>query len=210
MESVVYEGARTPPTGKISFEEFLEWLDEDTHAEWVDGAVILKMPVSVRHQDANSYLYFLVSAWVTRYLHGKAYHPPLQVKLSLPNGRQVSREPDIVVILPSNAGQFKQHYFEGAPDLIVEVLSPSNRNTDRLVKFEEYEAAGVQEYWLVDPDRQYAEFFQLDETGIYRVAFSGSAGVYRSRVLEGFWLEVRWLWEHPPVWDVLKQWGLVG
>ncbi len=78
------------------------------------------------------------------------------------------------------------------------------------ISFEEYEAAGVPEYWLVDPDRQYAEFFQLDETGVYRVAFSGSEGVYHSRVLAGLWLEVRWLWERPSVWEVLKQWGLAS
>lgn len=113
-----------------------------------------------------------------------------------------------MVILPGNSGQFRQHYFEGAPDVIVETLSPSNRNTDRLTKYEEYEAAGVQEYWMIDPDRQYAEFLQLDESGVYRVVFSGSEGVYRSRVLNVLWLEARWLWERPPVWDVLKQWGL--
>ncbi|MFN7019571.1 MAG: Uma2 family endonuclease [Fimbriimonadales bacterium] len=210
MEQVVYEGARMPPQGKVSFEEFLEWLDEDTHAEWVDGEVILKTPVSVLHQDINSYLHALVSLWVAYHFQGSTYHPPLQVKFTLPSGKQVSREPDLVVILPGNSGQFQQHYFEGAPDLIVEILSPSNRNIDRLTKFEEYEAAGMPEYWLIDPDRQYAEFFQLDETGVYRVAFSGSEGVYRSRVLAGLWLEVRWLWERPPVWDVLRQWGLVG
>ncbi|MCX7992699.1 MAG: Uma2 family endonuclease, partial [Fimbriimonadales bacterium] len=82
-------------------------------------------------------------------------------------------------------------------------------NVDRLGKFEEYESAGVPEYWVIDPERRYAEFFQQDETGAYRTAFRGSEGIYRSRALEGFWLEVRWLWERPPVWDVLKQLGLV-
>jgi hypothetical protein len=58
--------------------------------------------------------------------------------------------------------------------------------TDRPVKYEEYETAGVPEYWLIDPDRRYAEFFQRDEAGLYRTAFSGSEGVYHCRVLEGF------------------------
>lgn len=210
MEQVIYEGARTPPQGKISFEAFLEWLDEDTHAEWVDGEVILKMPVSVRHQDANTFLYFLISAWVGYHMQGKVYHPPLLVKFTLPDGKQAAREPDIVVILNDNPGTFTEQYFEGAPDLVVEITSPSSRTTDRLTKFGEYEAAGVREYWVIDPDRQYAEFFQRDEAGMYRTVFSGTEGIYRSRVLEGLWLEVRWLWETPPAWEVLRQWGLTG
>ncbi|GIV05528.1 MAG: hypothetical protein KatS3mg016_1103 [Fimbriimonadales bacterium] len=64
------------------------------------------------------------------------------------------------------------------------------------------------EYWIVDPDREYAEFWQLDETGAYRVAFAGSEGVYRSRELNGFWLRVEWLWQQPPMATVLQEWGL--
>ena len=65
----------------------------------------------------------------------------------------------------------------------MEIASPASRHTDRFVKYEEYETVGVPEYWLIDPDRQYAEFFQRDAAGLYRVAFSGAEGVYRSRVL---------------------------
>jgi Uma2 family endonuclease len=130
------------------------------------------------------------------------------VKLPLPEGKEVAREPDIVVILHTNPGRFAEQYFEGAPDVIVEIVSPASRQTDRHVKFEEYETAGVPEYWVIDPDRRYAEFFQRDEAGLYRMAFSGSEGVYRSRVLEGFWLEVGWLWQRPPLWEVLKQMAL--
>lgn len=209
MEQAIYAETRTPPQDRVSFEEFLEWLDEDTHAEWVDGEVILKMPVSVEHQKVNSFLYQIISAWMNYHQLGETYHPPLLVRFTLPDGKRVAREPDIVVILNSNPGAFTEQYFEGVPDLIVEVVSPGRRNVDRLTKFEEYESAGVPEYWVIDPERRYAEFFQLDESGAYRIALSGSEGVYRSRVLEGFWLEVRWLWERPPVWDVLKQLGIV-
>jgi Uma2 family endonuclease len=208
MEQTIHTETRTPPLGKVSFEEFLEWLDEDTHAEWVDGEVVLKMPVSVEHQDVNNYLHFLISAWMARHQIGRAYQPPLLVKFTLPSGKRIAREPDIVVVLKDNPGVFTEQYFEGVPDLIVEVVSPRRRNVDRLTKFGEYEEAGVPEYWVIDPERRYAEFFQRDESGAYRTAFSGSEGVYQSHVLEGLWLEVRWLWERPEVWDLLKQWGL--
>jgi Uma2 family endonuclease len=89
----------TTPKQTVSFEEFLEMLDDETHAEWVDGEVIPKMPVSVRHQRSNANLYQLLVNWLTIHQLGEAHHPPLQVRLTLPDGRQVSREPDIVVVL---------------------------------------------------------------------------------------------------------------
>ncbi|MCS7299971.1 MAG: Uma2 family endonuclease [Fimbriimonadales bacterium] len=209
MQPVVSTETRLPPSGKVSFEAFQEWLDEDTHAEWVDGEVVLKMPVSVQHQQTNNYLHLLVSAWLARYQKGEAFQPPLLVRFTLPDGQQIAREPDIVVVLNGNSGVFTEQYFDGALDLVVEVVSPTRRGVDRHTKFAEYEAAGVPEYWVIEPERRYAEFFQRDESGLYRAAFSGSEGVYRSRVLEGFWLELRWLWERPPLWDVFKELGLV-
>lgn len=209
MEPAVYTPNKLVPAEPVSFEEFIEWLDEDTHAEWVDGKVILKMPVSVRHQDENRYLLKLLAAWIEDYHQlGRVYHPPLQVKLNLPDGRQRSREPDIVVILNDRLPQLTEQYFDGAPNLIVEILSPNTRAIDRSEKFTEYEVAGVPEYWIIDPDREYAEFWQLDATGAYRAAFTGSEGVYRSREVAGFWIQVEWLWKHPSIFEVLQAWGL--
>jgi Uma2 family endonuclease len=199
--------ARAEPKEPLTFEAFLQQYD-DTHAEWVNGEAIPKMPVSVKHQDTSMFLLSLLINWLAYHNLGKVYHPPLLVKLPLPEGKEVAREPDIVVILNTNPGRFAEQYFDGAPDLIVEIVSPASRQTDRHVKFEEYETAGVPEYWLIDPDRRYAEFFQRDEEGLYRTVFSGSEGVYRSRVLEGFWLEVGWLWQRPPLREVLQQIGL--
>ncbi|MGQ9658377.1 MAG: Uma2 family endonuclease [Fimbriimonadales bacterium] len=197
----------TPLQEPLTFEAFLQQYT-DTRAEWVDGEVFPAMPVSVIHQKASSFLFALLKSWVEYHRLGEVYHLPLLVKLPLPDGREVAREPDIVVILNTHSGRFADQYFDGAPDLVVEIVSPASRHTDRFVKYEEYESAGVPEYWLIDPDRRYAEFFQRDEAGLYRVACSGSAGTYRSRVLDGFWLELDWLWIHPPLWDALRQLGV--
>lgn len=208
MESVAYTPNKPVPTEPVSFEEFLEWLDEDTHAEWVDGKVILKMPVSVRHQESNSTLHAMLRNWLDYHQLGRVYHPLFQVKLTLPSGEQRSREPDIVVILNDRLSQLQEQYFDGAPNLIVEIVSPKYRAVDRAEKFAEYEAAGVPEYWLVEPEREYAEFFQLDETGAYRAVLTGSEGVYHSRELPDFWLRLEWLWNPPSMFEVLQAWGL--
>ncbi|MCS7208569.1 MAG: Uma2 family endonuclease [Fimbriimonadales bacterium] len=208
MEPATSTPSKPVPTEPVSFEQFIEWLDENTHAQWVDGKVILKVPVPVRHQDSNSTLHAILRNWLDYHQLGRVYHPPFQVKLTLPDGRQRSREPDIVVILNDRPNQMTEQYFNGAPNLIVEVLSPTTRTIDCGEKFAEYEAAGVPEYWLIDPEREYAEFWQLDAAGAYRVAWAGSEGVYRSRVLAGFWLRVEWLWRQPSVFEVLREWGL--
>jgi Uma2 family endonuclease len=207
MKPVAYADAHAAPKEPLSFEAFLQRYD-DAHAEWVNGEVVPKMPASVEHQDTSMFLLSLIVNWVAYHELGKVYHPPLLVKLPLPDNREVAREPDIVVILNGNLGRFAEQYFDGAPDLIVEITSPASRHTDRTVKYEEYETAGVPEYWLIDPDRQYTEFFQRDAAGLYRVALSGSEGVYCSRVLEGFWLQVEWLWTRPPLREVLTRLGL--
>lgn len=196
------------PTDPMSFEQFLEWLDEDTHAEWVEGRVILKMPVSVKHLESSSILHAMLRAWIDYHQLGKVYTAPLQVKLTLPDGSQRSREPDLVVILHDRLAQLTEQYFDGVPNLIVEILSPSTRAVDRGAKFVEYEAAGVPEYWVIDPEREYAEFWQLDATGVYRAVFAGSARAYRSREVAGLWLQVEWLWSQPSLLEVLQAWGL--
>lgn len=205
----VIQPVKSVPEGEISFEEFLAWGDEDTHAEWVKGKVILKMPASVQHQESNSFVHLLVGTWVRFHQVGKVFHPPLLVRLTMPNGEQLAREPDLIVVLNEHLDRLQEQYLDGAPDLIVEIVSPKYRATDRGEKFYEYEAAGVPEYWIVDPERQHAEFAQLDEHGVYQVVFSGSKGVYRSKVLNGFWLQVEWLWQQPPIQEVFKAWGLI-
>lgn len=92
---------------------------------------------------------------------------------------------------------FRSRYFDGAPDVVVEIVWPDSRVRDRGEKFYEYEAAGVREYWLVDPDRQQAGFYRLDERGRYRMVVPDSQGVFRSEAVPGFWLSIEWLWQDP-------------
>ena len=105
----------------------------------------------------------------------------------------------------------KNNYLDGGADLAIEVSSPDSRTRDRRDKYHEYQQAGVREYWILDPIRKQADFFQLDSEGIYTLVTVGADGVFRSHVLEGLWLRVDWLWQEPllPLMSILKQWGLV-
>ena len=90
-------------------------------------------------------------------------------------------------------------YFTGPPDLIIEVISEDSVSRDRINKFEEYEDAGVAEYWIIDPRprRRRADFYILGTDGKYQPVPLDAEGVYRSKVLPGFWLNINWLWAEP-------------
>jgi Uma2 family endonuclease len=121
------------------------------------------------------------------------------------------REPDILFVTKERMQLIQPTFLDGPADLIVEIVSPESIGCDRGDKFVEYEAAGIREYWLIDPLRQQAEFYQLDDKGLYRAAAINADGIYRSSVLTGFWLRVGWLWQNPlpPVLSVLKELGVV-
>jgi len=84
---------------RMTYEEFLRWKDEDTHAEWVDGEVTLTMPPKDRHQDIVLFLASLLRILLDLTGIGKVRAAPLEVYLP---GRPASREPDIVVMLGEN------------------------------------------------------------------------------------------------------------
>jgi Uma2 family endonuclease len=90
---------------------------------------------------------------------------------------------------------------------VVEILSADSEARDRGEKFVEYEAAGIPEYWLIDPIRSDAFFYQLGAEGRYQHAPIDSDGFYRSVALAGFRLRVPWLWERllPPVAELMPQ-----
>ncbi|NSW80127.1 MAG: Uma2 family endonuclease [Chthonomonadetes bacterium] len=197
---------RPLPKGKLSYEQFLQWLDEDTWAEWVDGEVILMSPISDEHQLIVSYLTALLETYASTRGTGIVLTEPFQMKsgADLPG-----RSPDILFVASSRQHLIQRHFLDGPADLVVEIISPESRARDRGEKYYEYERAGVKEYWIVDPERKQVEFYVLSEQGIYRPAFMGGAGEYHSTAVEGFWIRVEWLWERPAVLEVLRVWGWV-
>jgi len=186
----IAEGVRQPPAGKISYEEFLEWLDEDTRAEWVDGEVIVVSPASTRHQQLAGFLEKVIGLYVEHRQLGQVLSAPFQMKL------EHGREPDLLFVATEHLSRLKETYLEGPADLVVEIVSPDSVGRDRGDKFYEYAKGGVQEYWLIDPQIKWADFYRL-EGDRYRPAFSGEEGIYRSEVLPDFWLRVEWLWQEP-------------
>ena len=189
------------PKKTMSYEEFLAWADEDTHAEWVNGEVIIDMPPLHPHQILIEFLDRLIGLFVNVFDLGQLRVAPFELKI-IPEGN--SREPDLMFITKQNLERLTTERVVGPPDLIIEIVSDDSTHRDRVDKFDEYEAGGVLEYWIIDnrPRRRRALFFQLDDQGHYQSVPVGADGIYCSAVLPDFWLRVDWLWAEQP--DVLR------
>ncbi len=206
MAELKTKANRAVPQQKVTWEEFLAWADEDANAEWVNGEIIMASPASRKHQDLADFLIAIMRPFVRERKLGWITSNPFLMRLpSVPSGR----EPDILFLRREHLDRLRDTFLDGPADLVVEIISPESIGRDRGDKFAEYEAAGIPEYWLLDPIRRRAEFYQLDAQGRYQIINPDAQGIYHSQVVAGFWLRVAWLWQDPlPLeTDVLKEIG---
>jgi Uma2 family endonuclease len=190
----------------MSLERFFR-TTEGKLAEWVDGEVIF-MAVSNPHQDRVEFLAALMRLFSEEKKLGKVRTAPYSMKLP---GKRIVREPDIMFVSNPKLNRITYKYLDGACDIAVEVISPESRTRDRRDKFSEYAEAGIVEYWLVDEARTWAQFYTLDEDGVYEPMPLDAAGAFHSRVLPGFWIEPAWLWQEelPSLNEIQRRWGLI-
>ncbi|MBI5384282.1 MAG: Uma2 family endonuclease [Verrucomicrobia bacterium] len=166
--------------------EFQERVEENAKAEFIEGEIIMHSPVSLGHSVASDQLFTLLHAHVSRHGLGAVRHEKVMVSLT-----RSDYEPGICFFSAKKAARFKRHQrLFPAPDFIVEVLSDSTEKTDRTKKMEDYAAHGVQEYWLVDPDRERVEQYLL-KSGDYELATKTTSGEIRAQAIKGFVCPVR-------------------
>jgi Uma2 family endonuclease len=196
--------ARSSVNLKMSFDDFLRWADEDIHAEWANGEVVLMSPASNRHQDISDFLTAILRIYTEQHDLGIVRSAPFQMKL-----KNSSREPDIVFVSKRSAYRLKETYLNGPADLAIEIISVESSERDRRDEFYEYQNGGVSEYWLIDPICEDARFFCLNAKGVYR-QISDSEEIYQSQILSGFRLKLSWLWNIPPILQVLREMKILG
>lgn len=184
------EGPQT--VEQMSFDQFM---DETRDAELTtlveDESRQPAAPVTGRHQDVRLYVTVLLKTFVEMIDAGLVRDNPFEVRFE----EGPIYQPDIVFVANSHFGRVHDTYIDGAPDLIMEVLSIDSTARDRGEKFVTYEACGVPEYWLIDPVRQQVDFYHIGPEGYYKAYRPDIAGRHRSRVLKGFTLEIDVLWQ---------------
>ncbi len=167
-------------------ERFYAELREDQKAEFINGEVVLHSPVKLEHNAATKNLLQLLNVYVES--RGLGYVGYEKVMVSLTRN---DYEPDIAFWKADTARAFnpKQMRFP-APDLVVEVLSPSTEATDRATKFDDYAAHGVYEYWIVDPGAQTVEQYTA-RGGCYELLIKARSGALTSVAVPGFEIPIR-------------------
>lgn len=173
----------------ITVKEFYRLVPDGQKADLLDGVIYMASPDTLRSNDLTSFLLKLlgmfneiknIGGWVlvTRYAFILSKHR--------------APEPDVAYVRPERVHLVREKGMKGGPDIAVEIVSRDSRSRDYGEKMRIYQKAGVQEYWIIDPLKNRAEFHRLKDS-VYELASFEANHIFRSEVLPGFWLDVNWL-----------------
>lgn len=182
--------------------EFYETMKEGKKVEFINGKVIFNSPVKLEHNKAASLLFRLISTYVSSLNLGFAGIEKIMISLT-----RNDYEPDICFFNRSVSDKFspKQMQFP-APDFIAEIISPSTEHIDRVIKFEDYAAHGINEYWIVDPDKNTIEQYCLyNNKSIYDLILKSDNGMIRSNSIPGFEFPIESVFNETMNLEVLRK-----
>jgi Uma2 family endonuclease len=149
------------PTTKLTYDHYVLFPNDGNRHEIIHGRHHMNPAPSPRHQFASRHIQFQLFNQIELKGLGQVINAPIDVQLSETDVVQ----PDLVVVLNDNR-IITTTKVNGPPDLVVEILSPSNREYDQVLKKRLYEQYGVPEYWIVDPDNRTADQHVLAKESI--------------------------------------------
>jgi Uma2 family endonuclease len=176
----------------VTDQQFDDLADEDIKAELLDGVMTVHSAASVRHEDLVVFLIGLLRGFAEEREVGEVFGSNTLVRLR--PGRRFA--PDLYFLRPARMPRPAPQQFDGVPEMVAEVLSPSNRDDDLGRKRSAYREAGVSEIWLVDPVEQRILIDRKRRKNF--VTETVSRGRVESTTVSGFWLDAAWLWADPP------------
>jgi len=184
-------------SGCYSFADFLELIQEDQKADLINGVIYMASPENIEHNDLVAWFDRVLGQYVECRRLGKVTVNRVAYRLSTHD----APEPDVALLRSDRFDILKGGYIDGPPDVAIEIISPESVDRDYEVKRAHYESAGVREYWIIDPDEKRATFLVLSEPVGGRAAAFVEARlegtILHSRVVDGFSLDTRWLWQRP-------------
>jgi Uma2 family endonuclease len=174
---------RWPAPGHWTYQDYLDLPDDGYRYEVIWGELYMTPAPNTGHQLTSGELEFALREFVKKNDLGIVLDAPCDVLLE-PGGTPV--EPDILFIAKERRHIITHQNVKGAPDLIVEILSPANPEHDRERKFKLYQESNVAEYWIVDPDARTIEIFTLSQGRYSLLGRFGAGQVAASKLLVGF------------------------
>jgi Uma2 family endonuclease len=146
-------------TTKLTYDDYAALPDDGNRYEIIDGELFLVPAPNRSHQEISINLLMLIGPYVRAKKLGTVYHAPFDVVLSKTNVVQ----PDIMFVSAARDEVITDANIQGAPDLVIEILSPSHRSRDEVTKRRLYTQFEVAEFWIVDPARETVKVFRDGE-----------------------------------------------
>lgn len=199
----------TPAKARLTAREYLDHPLSERKSDLIEGVFVMASPASLQHEELTAFLLATLSAFVGHRKLGRVLSSNAAYRLSDDNVYQ----PDVSFVRAERVTLGRETFFPGPPDIAVEVVSPSSRQYDTVEKKINYGRHGVGEYWLIDPIDERAVFYAQAEGQLLPIP--APAGQVRSALLDGYWLEIAWLFpsqgaEQPGVLDVARRQGLIA
>jgi len=181
----------TPATARMSAEDYIASPQSEQKSDLIEGVFVMASPASRVHEVLLTFLVGVFGVYISHRQLGELTGPNAAYRLNEQNVYQ----PDLAFVFADRLDQAGEVFFDGAPDLAVEIVSPSSRQYDYVEKLVNYGRFGVQEYWLIDPILRSVSLY--GNVSGQLVAIPAQDGVLRSRLLPGFWLRIAWIFPPP-------------
>ncbi len=179
-------------TKRLTYREYLKTPEIKARYDIVDGVMTIAPAPSLEHQKILRQLFLLLHQFVSEQQFGEVFFAPADVIIQ--REPLCTRQPDLLFVSNERASILGDQV-EGAPDLVVEILSPSNTRSDLEAKLSDYATLGVGECWLVSPEARSVEILGLTEGSWVRLGISGLGEQVQSQVLPELDLAVVQLFE---------------
>ncbi len=180
-----------PVDTRLTYDDYCLLPNDGKRYEIIDGELFVTPSRRTAHQIAVANLLYYLSEFVKRRTLGRVFTAPFDVVFS----RFDVVEPDLLYISKARASVLTEKNVQGAPDLVIEVLSETTAKIDRTTKLKLYSRFGVQEYWIIDPVSCFAEIYRQQKEGLQSAATLGSADSLTSPLFPGFSLPLSKLLE---------------
>jgi len=184
--------AHSIPQGKIilTYEDYCELPNDRNRYEIHDGELSVTPAPNVKHQRFSSRLHFALSQHVLANHFGEVFAAPTDVILAPTTVLQ----PDLIFIDNDRRAIITERAIEGPPTLVIEILSPSTSRTDRITKAQLYAKHGVPHYWLIDPDQQSIEAYELVGDQYNLVVKAQNAELFNPTLFTGLSIPLADIW----------------
>jgi Uma2 family endonuclease len=179
-------------SGPHSFEDFCWIVKDGQKSDLLEGTIFMASPDNTYADELFGWVRAVSSIFVRRRKLGRIAGSRVAFRLDDFNGP----EPDIAFVKMSRIQLIMRGYVDGRPDLAMEIVSPDSILRDYKHKRTIYENAGIEEYWIIDQIKKKVTLLRLDGRGKYREV-PPVKGCLHSKVIEGFWLKISWLWMDP-------------